>query len=1297
MEKLNNFFRMLMLLIIGCLSVISAKAQSVEIQGLTPVVENNNGNKVYRVQTSYITVSSSAGKFDGIYIDGERVEYNSASYWDSYTLNVASYLDGSLHLLELKSGSSHKGMCYFSSAETISGASIDGVIYFFNGEEASVFGSSYGIEEANILSLFSKDGVDYPVVSIFSDAFNGCDKLHTVTIPESVTSIGQTAFYGCSSLNSITIPESVTSIGNWVFGYCTSLNSITIPESVTSIGQTAFYGCTSLNSITIPESVTSIGDTAFGYCSSLTSLTFKAINCGYCGSWDYPAFPSTISNLTIGNGVTKIPDYFLYNGSQIESLTIPNTVTMIGKSAFFDNTNLKSLTLGSGLLSIGENAFSYNGNDYIKIQIPKVFWLNNTPPTNSDEVSASVNYVANDQYNLSNQVKYQFLSSKFEVDGTIYVPVSPSDRTCDVVDCVYSLSNGDITIGDKVINRGVELSVLNINDYSFYGNQTLLSLNVNNSGNIGKSAFYDCDVLTSVTAFNTDNIEEKAFYNCDALTTVTISNQGNIGDSAFYNCDALTSVTTSNQGNIGNSAFYDCDALTTVILNNKGDIGDKAFYDSAGSFVLKAGNIGHIESEAFAECVGLKEVEITSRGSINSSAFRRCTTLQKAVIDNVGIIGDYAFSGCKGMTDLVLGDSIISIGSYGFAECSSLPNIALPDNIESIGGDIFENCTSLASVKIGTGIEEIPEYTFANCSALNNVSIPNNVKTIGNSVFSGCSSLTNLTIEDGVQNEDGTTDILQLGSNGYNPMFSDSPLDVVYLGRKLSYNTSSYYGYSPFYRNASLRSVEVTDAETEIYDNEFYGCTNLKTLKIGNGVKKIGKWAFSGCSSLDYFSAGYNVETIGDEAFSDCTGLTNYYSLSIVPPVCGSQALDDINKWECTLVVPAESSDEYMAADQWKEFFFVNENNAVLIEDILLNAESLDGKTGDTFQLTADVLPVNATRKSVEWLSSNPDIVTVDANGLVTFVKEGEATITVSATDGSGVEATINVVVTIKEPALGDSNGNGLINVADAVNIANHAIGNVVEHINEKASDVNQDGVITLADATATISLILEQPVTSSPAFAPANVHNGDNGRDLLVIDDYTVRRGENMTVSVALENRIDYVAIQADVRVPEGMTLVGVNAGERCESTHSIVTRRIDSRTIRVALFDASNAAFADNDGALLELIVNADGEISGDIEINNIVASDSNAHDYMLASAGGHNSDISGVGNICSESVRIEPSAGTVDILNAEGCEVMIHAADGTMLRRFVAESDAEHITIVPGVYVVAAGNKVAKVIVK
>jgi hypothetical protein len=77
---------------------------------------------------------------------------------------------------------------------------------------------------------------------------------------------------------------------------------------------------------------------------------------------------------------------------------------------------------------------------------------------------------------------------------------------------------------------------------------------------------------------------------------------------------------------------------------------------------------------------------------------------------------------------------------------------------------------------------------------------------------------------------------------------------------------------------------------------------------------------------LDYFAFGCSVTTIGKEAFSDCTAMTRLISHAATPPTCGTQALDDINKWNCTLSVPKGVTAAYQQAEQWKEFFFVNDD-----------------------------------------------------------------------------------------------------------------------------------------------------------------------------------------------------------------------------------------------------------------------------------------------------------------------------------------------------------------------------------
>ena len=134
----------------------------------------------------------------------------------------------------------------------------------------------------------------------------------------------------------------------------------------------------------------------------------------------------------------------------------------------------------------------------------------------------------------------------------------------------------------------------------------------------------------------------------------------------------------------------------------------------------------------------------------------------------------------------------------------------------------------------------------------------------------------------------------------------------------------------------------ITDRETEISENEFYGCTNLKNVTIGEGVTTIGKWAFSGCSSLESFAFGSSVKTIGQEAFSDCTAMTHLVSKATTPPTCGTQALDDINKWSCTLSVPEGCNSVYQQADQWKDFFFIDNNITGI--NVLMNTKGISVK-----------------------------------------------------------------------------------------------------------------------------------------------------------------------------------------------------------------------------------------------------------------------------------------------------------------------------------------------------------------
>jgi len=114
-------------------------------------------------------------------------------------------------------------------------------------------------------------GVTIPnsVTSIGFRAFAFCDKLARVIIPDSVTEIEMDAFLDCKRLTDITLPRSITRISSQMFRGCSSLTNIIIPNNIASIGSYAFYGCYNLTNLIIPESVTSIGACAFDACYKL--------------------------------------------------------------------------------------------------------------------------------------------------------------------------------------------------------------------------------------------------------------------------------------------------------------------------------------------------------------------------------------------------------------------------------------------------------------------------------------------------------------------------------------------------------------------------------------------------------------------------------------------------------------------------------------------------------------------------------------------------------------------------------------------------------------------------------------------------------------------------------------------------------------------------------------------------------------------------------------------------------------------------------------------------------------------
>lgn len=66
-----------------------------------------------------------------------------------------------------------------------------------------------------------------------------------------------------------------------------------------------------------------------------------------------------------------------------------------------------------------------------------------------------------------------------------------------------------------------------------------------------------------------------------------------------------------------------------------------------------------------------------------------------------------------------------------------------------------------------------------------------------------------------------------------------------------------------------------------------------------------------------------------------------------------------------------------------------------------------------TYQVTANILPANATNKTLTWsITNGMGNATVNTSGLVTAVANGTATVKAASNDGSGVSGTLDIVIT---------------------------------------------------------------------------------------------------------------------------------------------------------------------------------------------------------------------------------------------------------------------------------------------
>ena len=722
-------------------------------------------------------------------------------------------------------------------------------------------------------------------------------------------------------ITDLEIPNDVSSIGNYAFINCENVISAKIPNSVTSIGKSAFYGCTSLIDLNLEN--------------GKSKLSVKG------AFQDCP-----IENLFYGRQVEYYNEFAALK--TLKKLTIGKEVPSLYKESFNNCTSLVDLIIedSDSILSIGENCF-YN------CPIERLYYGRETENT----------------LGLSKTLRDLTIGNLVKVIGAESFSGCGGLKTLDISESVTTIGEKAFYNCSSLTNVNFGKSITTIANYAFAGCFALSYVNIPDIESWCKIDFYS---QTSNSLY----YAHKLYINNNLTTDLIIPNSvSSIGQFAFCNCSTLKSVTIPESvSSIGQYAFYGCSALSSITIPNSiSRLETGVFEKCAGLIsVIIPNSVIEIGTDVFADCAGLISISIPETvTSIGACAFKGCSALTSIIIpESVTLIAGGIFWNCSSLTSVLIGNSVTSIGGSAFGGCASLTALEIPQTVNYIGAGAFKGCSGITAFTIPDSITNIYESTFSGCSSIKTITIPNAVTSIETNAFEGCSSLKEVIFVDG-------EDDLSIDSYA----FKKSPLESVRIGRnlKFSYNGSPFSGFN------SIKEVWITDEPTSIPSKIFQKCINLANLYIGDEVTSIGEWAFSGCSSLTLFVFGEKLKEIKAEALSDCVSITDIYAKPINPPVCASQALDDLNRWTCTLHVPAISANAYSNADQWKEFFLVDNDF-----EVELNKQTLSAKIGETYQLSAHT---KEGEKISRWVSTNEKVATVDKVGLVSIVGKGKASI----------------------------------------------------------------------------------------------------------------------------------------------------------------------------------------------------------------------------------------------------------------------------------------------------------------
>lgn len=741
------------------------------------------------------------------------------------------------------------------------------------------------------------EGITYSVTKIGAQAFQNCSSITEVTVGKELKNIGARAFLNCKSFTAMLLPDEFTTMGESAFEGCIKLTVVKLGKSLTAVPAHAFKNCVALSEMDIPASVKSIGDQAFYN-------------------------DSTIAVVTMREGLETIGNEVFWNNSGVRSFVIPGTVQTIGTNSFYGCTNTSTLRFkdGDGILTIDTKDTHSRKIDDMTVNI-----------SSSEEREKYRDRKYDYFYDcpiktlyLGRNLKYDYSNSISIYKGAIYRPWDTETRASAPFANSTTLTN--VTVGPKVTfvydhlcdgcsdlsNVVLGSALQSINDYAFANCIKLLSITYPASlDSIGNYAFSGCKILSS-TSFQESSdhelkIKDASFKDCVALSEVRFPGQLSLlGDNTYQGCTALKDVVFSKNEqyqpaltigsytfaqcslintfffpsrltSVGNFAFTKCYRLTNLTFEDSNEaiwLGSGAYYNNYNG--KNDDDYDDVYKPLFYNC------PLTSlymgRNIDYTSDYGRAPFCKQHILTDVRFSQAGTVTYCKdnllykvnNCASLTLPESLTSIGDETFAGMSKLRSIVIPNSVTAIDYSAFEDDTALESVRLSTSCPYLPKYMFSGCSGLKTITIPAVVNKMNDKMFTNCTSLTTVIFDD-------APEMIDMGygsSEENNGLFRDCPIETLYLGRRLSYNTDQP-SRSPFYSIAELKNLTLGKYLKVVDKYMFSYCTGLENVYVPDNITSINMWGFRGCSALKSVRFSENLSQIGDYGFSECASLDN--------------------------------------------------------------------------------------------------------------------------------------------------------------------------------------------------------------------------------------------------------------------------------------------------------------------------------------------------------------------------------------------------------------------------------------